>query len=82
MSKRNGYIIKYFASFRYFLITEIMSPTPTSLRDQLRAAIKFKDIDSLEAAIEEAEAIGYPELGSDIRKARETLASLGGSLKG
>lgn len=59
-----------------------MSPTPSSIRDQLRSAIKLKDLDSLEAAIEEAEAIGYPELGSDIRKARETFASLGGEARG
>lgn len=70
------------ALFHYFLFSEMMSPTPSSLRDQLRTAIRLKDIDSLDAAIEEATAMGYPELGSDIRKARETLKSMGGIPKG
>ena len=45
-------------------------------------AMRNKDKDALDAAIAEAEAAGYPELGSDLRKARDTLENLGGGRGG
>ena len=53
-----------------------------TLRDELADAISSKDIDSLEKAITDAEAAGYPELGSELRKARDTLNKLGGGRGG
>lgn len=57
-------------------------PSSDSLRDKLDEAITSKDIDQLEKAIEEAEAAGYPELGSQLREARDTLDTLGGGRGG
>ena len=57
-------------------------PTSDTLRDELADAIRSKDIDQLEKAIEDAEAAGYPELGSELRKARDTLDTLGGGRGG
>lgn len=53
-----------------------------TLRDELADAIISEDTDSLEKAIADAEAAGYPELGSDLRKARDTLDKLGGGRGG
>lgn len=53
-----------------------------ALRDELADAISSKDIDSLEKAIADAEEAGYPELGSELRKARDTLEKLGGGRGG
>lgn len=44
--------------------------------------MKQKDADHLEKLIAECEKIGYPELGSDLKKARITLESLGGGRGG
>lgn len=52
------------------------------LRDQLRKATRSKDISLLKKAIEDAEKICIPELGSDLRKAREALEKLGGDRGG
>lgn len=53
-----------------------------TLREELADAIKSEDIDNLERAIADAEAAGYPELGSDLRKARKSLDDLGGGRGG
>lgn len=53
-----------------------------ALREELADAIKSEDIDSLERAIADAEAAGYPELGSDLCKARKSLDNLGGGRGG
>ena len=53
-----------------------------TLRDELADAIRCEDIDSLERAIADAEAAGYPELGSDLLKARDALEILGGGRGG
>lgn len=53
-----------------------------TLRDELADAIESTDIDSLEKAIADAEAAGYPELSSDLQKARDTLERLGGGRGG
>ena len=58
------------------------SLSPDTLRDQIRRASKLKDKEGLERLIDEAEAAGYPELGSDLRKARKSLESLGGGRGG
>ena len=52
------------------------------LRDQLKTAIKQNDKAGLQRAIEEAEAAGLPELGYDLRKARDALDKLGGGRGG
>eukprot|EP00106_Octopus_bimaculoides_P012627 XP_014780069.1 PREDICTED: uncharacterized protein LOC106876157 [Octopus bimaculoides] len=51
--------------------------TPDILRDQLEIAIRRKDIPSLEKVVAECETLGYPELATDLRKARNILESLG-----
>lgn len=56
--------------------------SPDNLRDQLRIAVRKKTIPSLEKAIEECEAAGYPELGSELSRAREALKSLNGERGG
>lgn len=61
-------------------LLDIMSQE--ELHDELTDAIRSKDIDKLEKAIEAAEAAGYPELGSKLRKARDTLDKLGGGRGG
>lgn len=53
-----------------------------TLREELADAIKSEDIDNLERAIADAEAAGYPELASDLRKARKSLDNLGGGRGG
>lgn len=52
------------------------------LRDQIRRASKAKDKEDLERLIDEAEAARYPELATDLRKARKSLESLGGGRGG
>lgn len=52
------------------------------LRSQLRDAIASEDIDSLEKAIADAEAAAYPELASELLKARDTLKINGGGRGG
>uniref|UniRef100_A0A0L8GL38 Uncharacterized protein n=1 Tax=Octopus bimaculoides TaxID=37653 RepID=A0A0L8GL38_OCTBM len=56
--------------------------SPDSLRKQLALAMKQKDASRLEKLIDECEETSYPELGSDLRKARITLESLGGGRGG
>ena len=41
-------------------------------------AVRQKTIPALEKAIEECEAAGYPELGSELSRAREALKGLSG----
>lgn len=53
-----------------------------TLRDQLTMAIRQKDIKALDKAIAEAEVARYPEIASDLRKARDSLESLGGGRGG
>lgn len=56
--------------------------TPDYLRDKLSRATVQKNVQGLERAIEECEAAVYPELGADLRKARDTLESLTGNRGG
>ena len=53
-----------------------------TLRDQLTLAIRQKDMKALDAAIADAEAARYPEIASELRKARESLQNLGGGRGG
>lgn len=55
---------------------------PDTLRDQLTLAIRQKDIKALEKAILETESARYPELSTDLRKARDVLENLGGGRGG
>lgn len=64
----------------FLILSDIVSAD--TLREELADAISSKDIDSLEKAISDAEAAGYPELGSDLRKARDSLDALGGGRGG
>lgn len=56
--------------------------TPDALRARLNTAIAQKDKMALERAIIDCEEAGYPELGTDLRKARDTLETLGGGRGG
>ncbi|GAB1600006.1 uncharacterized protein LOC115214248 isoform X1 [Argonauta hians] len=56
--------------------------TPFYLRDDLARAIRQKDPKKLDEAIRKCEDAGYPEIGSDIRRARDVLESLGGGRGG
>lgn len=49
----------------------------SSLKDQLISAIRDKDLTQLDNAIRDCEAAAYPELSTDLRKARYTMESLG-----
>lgn len=63
-----------------FRSSEVKSPDVIS--DQLKKAVRRKDIASLEKAIADAEAAGYPEVATELRKARDTLENLGGGRGG
>ena len=56
--------------------------SPDSLRKKLKLAVRWKDRQGLEDAIDECEDAGYPELGSELQRARTTLESLGGGRGG
>ena len=56
--------------------------SPDTLREQLRSAVKDNDRPTLEKLIQMAEEAQYPELGLDIREAREALYKLGGGFGG
>lgn len=48
----------------------------------LRRATRQKDVALLKKAIAEAVKAGLPELGPDVRKARDALEKLGGGREG
>lgn len=73
--------LKTKANFNAVLL-QSESISPDTLRDQLRRASRQRDKTELERLIDEAEDAEYPELGHDLRKARETLESLGGGRGG
>lgn len=56
--------------------------TPQNLREKLNSAIEKKNVEDLKSVIAECEQIGYPELGAELSKARDTLESLGGGRGG
>lgn len=56
--------------------------SPDNIRDKLKKAIASKDVAALQSVIEEAEEASLPEVSSDLRKARDTLESLGGGRGG
>lgn len=53
-----------------------------ALRDRLETAVKDQDKRGLEALIYESENACLPELGFEVRKAREMLERLGGGSGG
>ena len=65
-----------------FLFCFLEAKSPETLRKQLQSATASKDRAALEKAIRECEAAQFPELGSDLGKARDTLESLGGDRRG
>lgn len=64
------------------VLTESVTVSPENVRDKLKKAIASKDIRSLQSVIGDAEAAAFPEVSSDLRKARDTLESLGGGRGG
>ena len=56
--------------------------SPDTLRGQMQLAVKNNDRPTLERLILIAEEAKYPELGLDIREAREALNKLGGGFGG
>lgn len=64
------------------LLPESVVVSPDNLRDKLKKAIASKDVGALQSLIEEAEQASLPEVSSDLRKARDTLESLGGGRGG
>ena len=56
--------------------------SPDNVRDTLKKAITSKDLALLQSAIEAAEEASLPEVSADLRKARDTLESLGGGRGG
>lgn len=67
-----------------FLLCLLETPVTSvsALRDELERATREKDKTSLERIIEGAEEASYPELDPLIRKARDTLETLGGGRGG
>lgn len=74
-------IIKHSTSL-VLVLTESVTVSPENVRDKLKKAIASKDIRSLQSVIGEAEEAAFPEVSSDLRKARDTLESLGGGRGG
>lgn len=76
-------MIRYYIIVNHILwISFLGSVTPETLRDRLKRAMKLKDRQALEKAIEECVASGHPELLADVQQARDVLDSIGGGRKG
>lgn len=76
-------IINYFVIFTNNYLSCLLAPKiPDTLREQLKTAMKEKDRFVLEKIILQCEAAAFPELGSDLREAREVLQHLGGGRGG
>lgn len=56
--------------------------TPETLSEQLRVTAQNNDRPNLERLIQVAEEVQYPELGLDLREARESLHKMGGGYGG
>lgn len=56
--------------------------SPGSLREQLRIAVKKNDRPKLEQLIQVTEEAQLPELGLELRDAREALHKFGGGFGG
>lgn len=55
---------------------------PDSLRGKLKLAVRWKDKPHLERVINECVASGFPELDTEVHKARDVLDILGGGQGG
>ena len=75
-------ICAFTESIIWLLLPESVVVSPDNLRDKLKKAIASKDVGSLQSLIKEAEQLALPEVSSDLRKARDTLESLGGGRGG
>lgn len=53
-----------------------------NLREQIRKAIDTKNAEDLNKCIYECEVSEYPEIGNDVREAREVIKELGETDKG
>ena len=51
----------------------MVSKTPLSLHEQIRQAIDTNNVEDICKCIYECEISEYPELGTDVREAREVL---------
>lgn len=60
----------------------MVSKSSLALHEQIRQAIDAKNVDDLNKCIYECEISEYPELGTDVREAREVVRNLGGADKG
>ena len=81
MQNRSG-ILSKISVYKFALSPETPWVGPDNLREKLKKAIASKDVSALQSVIEEAEKAALPEVGSDLRKARDTLESLGGGRGG
>lgn len=63
-------------------LADAVPPDSEDLREKLRKAVRARDAGGLVGLIEEAEFAALPELGSDLRKARDALEKLGGGRGG
>lgn len=59
------------------LLLDTLYLTSDNLHDKAKKAIASKDVQDLRGAKEEAEKAALPEVSSHLRKARDTLESLG-----
>lgn len=79
---RNPCYLTVYATSYILLLLETEWVRPDNLRDKLKKAIVSKDVSTLQSVIEMAEQASLPEVSSDLRKARDTLESLGGGRGG
>ena len=77
-------LVFFIGNVRIFLLflSETIYLDPEVLREKLKKATRAKDAVGLFGLIEEVEAAALPELGSDLRKARDALEKLGGGRGG
>lgn len=66
----------------FYLDVSLQDLSPDTLSAQLRSAVKNNDRSTLERLIPVAEKAQYPELGFDLREARDALQKLGGGYGG
>lgn len=77
--KTLSYCQFYINAYPFF---NLETQSPDSLRKKLKLAVTGQDKQGLEDAIGECEVAGYPELGSELRRARSILEHLGGGVGG
>lgn len=76
------HFVEIFLLHFFFLLGRLGHQPPDVLRERLENARKNLDISALKSSIQECEEAGYPELGVELQKARDTLETLGGGRGG